>query len=468
MSGRVVTGLAPRRATWTGLEFAVQVAVVVSLYLFRDDIVSMSLWNLALLDTLVALAVVASVIRGAPRLVWSPTSVYAVVLVIFHAGLAMAMVAGRVSPHAFPALDEWLYRPSTRTAMWVTSLGLVGFALGVRLARSTPPARFRERRIDDELNQLMAVASFIVIAGAMLLWFGHSISRGGVSILVGSYDQFLDRTDEGMLWISYYAIDVAMVFAAACTWTKWHRGTLAIFVGWSLLAFPLGLRGEILFPTVTALAVVSARRRTLPAGKTLVVAIVALSAIAAVRQVRSVGLTGLSGSDISVSPVDGLIEMGTSLRPVSEVVFWREHGDDFADGATYWAPIDRALYYVIPGWSRPPVDRDERLMSVVVMSRAGPIGFSVMAEAYRNFGPEGALLVLAFFGYLLGRIDTWPTTRLHQSAAGIVLLGLLHHIRNSFVPIPSQLAIGFALIGLILLIATLGKGQRRTSMRQQV
>ena len=44
-------------------------------------------------------------------------------------------------------------------------------------------------------------------------------------------------------------------------------------------------------------------------------------------------------------------------------------------------------------------------MSVVIAERAGPIGFSIVAEAYHNFASEGVVVVLLVVGFLFGRID---------------------------------------------------------------
>ena len=83
---------------------------------------------------------------------------------------------------------------------------------------------------------------------------------------------------------------------------------------------------------------------------------------------------------------DAFAEMGGSLHPVEKVVRWRAEGDPLEMGASYWAPIERGAARVLPGLQTSVAEDDMRIMNVLVTDRVGPIGFSPVAEAYRNFG----------------------------------------------------------------------------------
>jgi hypothetical protein len=100
------------------------------------------------------------------------------------------------------------------------------------------------------------------------------------------------------------------------------------------------------------------------------------------------------------------------------------------------------------------------------MRRVGPVGFSVVAEAYRNFANWGAVLVLLLIGVLLGAMDRWPASVLPQAVTGVVLAALLNHIRNSWTPAPAQLAIGLALIGLVALVSRWGPPKLGSASRR--
>ena len=78
--------------------------------------------------------------------------------------------------------------------------------------------------------------------------------------------------------------------------------------------------------------------------------------------------------------------------------------------------------------------------------RVGAIGFSPVAEAYRNFGPLGVVAVLALLGALMGAIDTIRDRRTAVLTLAILYVPLLVNVRNSFVSVPAHCAAGLALI----------------------
>jgi hypothetical protein len=84
------------------------------------------------------------------------------------------------------------------------------------------------------------------------------------------------------------------------------------------------------------------------------------------------------------------------------------------------------------------------------MERAGPSA-SPWSPGYLNFAAPGVLRAGA--GFILGRISMWPATQVNQCLAGITLSAFLAHVRNMFLPIPSQLMMGYALIWALVLIA---------------
>ncbi len=452
-TNRLLHGLAGPDSRLTFFTPVVLFGLLIGLLIFRDEIAATSLTANARLTSFVAVTTVAIAVLGAPRGIWSPSSAYFITFALFHAGLIVVIAFGSAPVDVFPSLLEWIYRPSTKTATWLVSLGMTSFSIGVWAAHLVPGRRYRKHLHEYDINTWMAHAAAILMATSIGGWFLIALATAGPSILVGSYDDFLLATGDGVMPFLYFGIDLAMVFVAAAHRTRWRRLTLGIFGFWALVALPLGLRGEILFPSVTALSIVAVRRRPISSGRALLLAVVLLSVIAAVRQVRAVGIGAAESRELTLNPLDGAAEMGASLRPTSEVVFWEDMGESPDGGATYWAPVDRMLYYVVPGWTRLPADQDMRLMNVLVMKRVGPIGFSVLAEAYRNFATAGVVGIMLLIGFLLGRVDTWPDSRLHQAIGGSILIALLGHVRNSFVPVPMQLVISFATIGLILLVA---------------
>ena len=456
-----------RRSSLETIEIIAYLLLVALLLIFRADLESLDLKDACQFTSLIAILCSISVVRNAPRGLWSPSSVFFLVLVLFHCGLVVPWALGRNPGEAIrDPMELWFFRSSTVSALWLVDLAFVSFFLGSRLGSLGRIRIGRPGPADAELDGIIGVVGAVLLIGSIAMWFALAIQSGGVGLLFGSYDRFLDATFGSTIPHIYRTTDYGAVLLAASPPRRAHRVSVAVYVIWALIALPLGIRGEVMFPVVTALAVIAYRRIPIRAVRTAVIAVAVLAAMAVVRNVRAVGIARVSEAQVSFDPLDGMAEMGTSLRPVEEVVFWHDMGDAFDNGATYWAPIDRSLYYVIPGWTRLPAEEDQRILSNVVMDRAGPIGFSMIAEAYRNFAAVGVALVLGLVGWLLARISRWPDTRVAQCIAGVVLAAMLAHVRNVFTPVPLQLALGFALIAAIVVVARArSERQRRTVSR---
>ena len=145
--------------------------------------------------------------------------------------------------------------------------------------------------------------------------------------------------------------------------------------------------------------------------------------------------------------------MGASLRPVQEVIKWRKNGDKLLMGGSYWAPIERQLAHFVPGLHRKPGVEDRRLLNVVVSERAGPIGFSPVAEAYLNFGERGVLFVFLFLGIVMAHFDSQASRLRYDIIVGASLVPLFIMIRNSFAPVPVQILVGIVLAHIVMYVA---------------
>ena len=85
-------------------------------------------------------------------------------------------------------------------------------------------------------------------------------------------------------------------------------------------------------------------------------------------------------------------------------------------------------------------------MNVLVMDRVGAIGFSPVAEAYRNFGWIGVVIVLGLLGMAMAAIDTIRDPGNAVLVIATVYVPLLINVRNSFVSVPAQCVAGLAIV----------------------
>ena len=432
------------------------------------DHAGLSLAATADIASLCAVGVIIMVVRVSPRRFWSASAMYLFVLCLFHFGLATVYGLGLpIGSATLANMSVWFYTPYTKEALILTGMGVVSCGIGIltallwgtKRAQSVPSPVSPSSPVSLEsgsIDRAFLVTGFALVLVSVCGWFLIAARAGGVGILLGSYETFLAVVGESIaLTLTYYGINVGMVFLAAAQPAALRRVAFAIFCLWGLIALPLGLRGEVLFPGLTALVIMAKRRPPFSAKVALLLGLLLLSSIAALREVRQVGVQNVGSTTVSASPLDALTELGSSLRPVSEVVYWRATGDQFIDGASYWAPFDRALAKVIPGrdWKLPPAEEDPRILgSLATMRGDGAIGFSVVAEAYYNFGPVGVCVIMALIGLLLGRLDLWPPTMGRQVLLGVILVPMLVEVRNDFTAVPFQILEGCVVVYAVLSI----------------
>lgn len=403
---------------------------------------------------------------------------YMLVLSLFHFGITALYGLKLIDDTAIYAAATWWYRPATSSAIIISSLGFLGCGLGIGLAslcsRSSIVSRFYpiavrspSRYIDERGIQVLGN---VLLSGSVIGWFLVVVRSGGFSLLISSYDQYLAQTAAagaivGYIWLT---MGMGLCFAVMSRSSPIRSFALALFALFAVFALPLGLRGEVLF-SVAAAAAIWSRHRTMPSARVSILAVILiLFGISFLREVRTVGIGQSTGQDFNPSVTSGLVELGGSIRPVAEVVQWHVEGDAYINGASYWAPVDRAICQLEHPIICTPAEDDERIMNVLIMHRLGPFGFSPIAEAYRNFGTLGVILIMAFIGAVLLWLDHWARSVYSQALASVIYVELLINIRNSFTPIPSHLILGGVLVMLAVTVSALTSGSHRERVRINV
>lgn len=439
------------------------VTVSATLLAFYEDLLAFSFVDVCNLGTAVAALCIAASVRVAPHGHLSASSVYLIVFSLFHFGLTTPLGIGvEPSDRIEHAIRSWIHRPETIEAVVLASLAASSCVLGSSLVlffrRNTPETREPTTSPSSHHLALLGAAllTFWVVA-----WFAVIINVGGWKALVGSYGDLLELTSETPLHWVYLGIGLGLSLVAAGPRGTARRLGFGMFGLFAVVAFPLGLRGEVLFPLSAALVVAARRGIRISGYLSLVLVAAVLAFSAAAKDVRQIGLERFDESELSLDPFDGLMELGSSLRPVVEVITWQHSGDDRLGGASYWAPVERALSLVLPGASRRAARDDERLMNVVVLERVGPIGFSPVAEAHYNFGRWGVIFVLLVTGGILGAMDAWPARTTYLCLTGAVLVPLLNNVRNAFTPVPAQLFVGLSLTALLVFVIGPQRSGRR-------
>ncbi|HVH25590.1 MAG TPA: O-antigen polysaccharide polymerase Wzy [Vicinamibacterales bacterium] len=383
--------------------------------------------------------------------VWSATGVYTALFWGFHFGLIAAMAYGSVDPSELSAWEQsWVLSPFVSDAALMALAGNLALAAGasVVFARRGFP-RGSDAPLDrrDPLHPL-GLAGSVMVFLAIGLWCAIVLTTGGVSGFLDSYSAYLEATESLSVVSStaWLVLGCGLVLAVTGKRGQLRRAALAAFGCLTLIVLPIGLRGEVLFRSMGALVAAGRCGRALSPARTLAFGLALLVAIPILREVRQTGLRAMPDRLPQIQLFEAFAEMGASLHPVEKVVRWRAEGEPLDKGGTYWAPFERAAARLLPGAESPEAEDDLRIMNVLVIDRVGPIGFSPVAEAYRNFGAAGVVLVLGLLGACLAGIDTIRSPRVAVITLAVVYVPILTNVRNSFVSVPAHCAAGLAIV----------------------
>ena len=383
--------------------------------------------------------------------IWTATAVYALVFWCFHFGLVAVLGTGYAGVEDLSVWElSWVLGPHAADAAILSLAGLLAFASGASLvfARRLPQPPVRRASPASEPLHPYGAAGSILVLGSLGVWGLIVVSTGGPGGFFVSYDDHRVVTAQfgDVLAVIWMVLGVGLVLSVTGRAGGLRTAAAAAFAVFSLVALPLGLRSEVMFRGIAALVAAARTGRGLSSKRAVVLGVALLAVIPIVREVRNTGLSGLTTAVMAPRFDEALAEMGGSLNPVEKVVRWHAEGEAFAAGGSYWAPIERAAARLLPGLSVSAADDDMRITSVLVTDRVGAIGFSPVAEAYRNFGTAGVVIVLALFGAALAAIDSAREVRLAVIALAIVYIPMLMNIRNTFIFVPAHLGGGVALI----------------------
>jgi len=200
---------------------------------------------------------------------------------------------------------------------------------------------------------------------------------------------------------------------------------------------------------------VSFRRKLLPGWVVLVGGVLILALVNAAKVIRQSGIAGLAGEGFSASPLAAIGELGGSIRVVATTYLWHDDlAEPFRYGETYTVAIARAMEAVLTPGARLPASEDFRLMNSEIMSRAGGIGGSAVAEAFHNFGAIGVVIVFLLLGAVFGLFSRSNISATTIALYAAVSLPLFNHVRNSFVPVVPTILAGVVAVVLISLLPT--------------
>lgn len=412
--------------------------------IFYLSLLTISRSSLEALTTMNWILLLTILIYMLPKGISSICFIFFVVFSIFHAGLIFAnTLNGITDEDTIYQISFWFHSTETTNAIYLINLAFIGFTLAA-LQFSTSKYTNNNKRQEQQHTQHKRLYHIggIVLSLSIALFFVVGITTGSLH----SYGSYLSVTSTNLIagilfTYSYVFMGLALVLIAVSHQKIYGYHYFILFLVWSAFAFKLGLRGEVMFPSAVTACILCRKGITINSFIILLCVFIFLVVTGIVKTAR---VSGDYTGSISFNPLNSIAEMGASLRPVQEAIKWRVNGDPLLMGASYWAPFERQLALFIPGIHRKPALQDSRLLNVVVNKRAGPIGFSPVAEAYLNFGEKGVLIIFFLIGTLLAYFDNLKSKVLIDILIGVSLIPLFIMIRNSFAHVPVQIIISQA------------------------
>lgn len=261
---------------------------------------------------------------------------------------------------------------------------------------------------------------------------------------IKEYKDFYDNQDNMFVLVFvYFTTLINISFLISVLDSEKNKFSLLIFFLWGGFAFNLGVRGPVFYPLALALALlISQKNFKLNYKRLLIISVVFLSGLSYKFLDRN-NMDNISGLD----PLAAVREMGGSLRPIYEVHLWTSNELNYYLGTTYLAPFDRILNKFFNYKEQIPSILDGRLMNVAIMDRAGPYGFSIVAEAFINFANYGVFFLGIIAGLFFKSLDSRILKANITPLFLIFAYGFFYHIRQSFVSV-----FGVVLIGILYLI----------------
>lgn len=383
---------------------------------------------------------------------------------LFNLGLAPFVALGIQAPSLGLGTYEtsWLFSTVFPQAMAIATIGLLSLFVGTTFGRLLAKGEIRSRDnstsagMHDDLALKLGAFGTTLMGIAVLAFFAVALTHGGLKSFTSGYPSWLSATQNTPLPYVYALIGFGTGILAISSKSQARTMGFFFFVVYAAPALLIGLRAEVFFPIVSAIVMGAFRSRFLSGKRLIALLIVALLVISGIRSFRDVGFPGAAGSSdstasVSFNALDGLAELGYSLRPTVVVLQWQQEGQPALDGGSFASPFVRLAHSTLP-FLGPNTDAksDPDILNSVILQRVGAIGFSQTAEAYDNWGTAGVIGVLLIIGLALAWIDCAPAKALSLLIRNSVFVPLLLEVRNTFTPVPAEVLLGLVVSLLVL------------------
>ncbi|WP_139491604.1 O-antigen polysaccharide polymerase Wzy [Brevibacillus dissolubilis] len=389
--------------------------------------------------------------------------IYGLYLTLAHLGTVLSDL---IDPHALDSIQEhmlwWVrsdYRPYT---VALSGIGIACFSLGANFTSFLQKNKKRDLKTIDEKGHPGIFAMGITLLAIVSFYLVFSFGTGRLP-LFGSYMDYweaLEKLPEYVWILFFFAVGIDFMLATADRKQLKIGGIMfAISAGLLMLT---GNRGEVMYPSAAGMAILLNRGFKINMKLVLIGLIAFFVIIPIISETRTTAKDDLDVSEISLSFTDPFVEIGYTLRPFVVTVGWIKEGENHGQGKTYTLPVKRLLGLAIPFYERPSIIDNK----YILRDRTPTQGYSVLAEAYYNFGLAGVMIVPALIGAFLVTLGDHAPNNSTLAFVGGITAVLINNIRNGFSFVPGQILMVGILFTVGLMIQIIRQSSNKSGAKE--
>lgn len=351
----------------------------------------------------------------------APDLIVVGMLIAFHYPAVLLASMGQVH---FPSWWWWGYSSVNPSLVLVTS-GVVSFLIGYNILPKKPAAYMLKPVNTAEYSDVwMLVARFFFLAGALLIFYFGATQIGLRELAGGQYNfqKFRGETVDERTWFAgimfcQVGIMIHATYSAALHGT-WIKGTVERVAVLGFYAFVMiaGHRNVIVMSVIAILISYTFLGRHMRMATVIVIALVGSVVMSAGRVIRNLNEKSISRvqdalvqQQEEIGPLSSLVEAGGTIKTVYRTVGVVPSKVPFFLGSTYIDAVLRTVPNVGSAeggvFVRVPPSRWLMMTTEPKADRRGHgFGFSIIAEAYMNFGVLGPPLVMGLLGWITRRM----------------------------------------------------------------
>ncbi len=398
-------------------------------------------WNrdiillLSLLSTLLSIIVI---ITSERHSIFGFTGIYLTYLSIAHFGVIGSLIISPTSLDNFNSID-WVYHELILNASVISGLGIAIYTISSQSINFFRKKEYDEKHYNSIFemysnNGIKYVGILLLLTCNIYLLVSFFAGNLPLNAPYAYYRAAIELLPSYKWFLFAFATSIPFLFSSVKkNEFKWLIPLVLIPSVGLLLT---GNRGEVFFPLAAGIAVLNKKGYKFRLKHLLIGSIIFFLLIPGIRLTRSAqDIRPDSVTNIRIT--DPFVEIGYTMRPFIETLRWFEAGEQHSYGKTYLLPFERAFYGLFPFDERPKLTGSPYNLT----ERTPRQGYSVIAEAYHNFGISGVLLIMAFFGLLFSFTDSRPHSPKYLAIMGGIFAALVNNIRNSFIFVPAHIVL---------------------------